>query len=220
MLTLVSTSWRSNRGPKSTGHYPRGFTLFEVLLVLVLLAIVGALAAPNIASSFSTTRLRRAGDQVITALAQARAKAIDGGQTVQFRFVPNEPRYRIDPYPEEDEGEDVGAPSDSSDDQEAEAERSIIQTSGELAESVLFKGGQVETNSLSAAESANKALKANSRGEWSTPILFYPDGTAQDASLELESDRGMSLRIAVRGVTGIARASAPMTRDQLQRGSP
>ena len=40
---------------------------------------------------------------------------------------------------------------------------------------------------------------------WSPPVLFYPDGTASDASVLLSNERGLTLRVTLRGLTGIAR---------------
>jgi hypothetical protein len=42
---------------------------------------------------------------------------------------------------------------------------------------------------------------------WSPPILFKPDGTTSDASVVLQNDRGETIRVTLRGLTGIASAS-------------
>ena len=42
---------------------------------------------------------------------------------------------------------------------------------------------------------------------WSPPILFNPDGTTSDASLVLQNDKGQTIRVTLRGLTGIADAS-------------
>ena len=48
-------------------------------------------------------------------------------------------------------------------------------------------------------------------GSWSTPILFYPDGTTSDASLVLTGSRGTSIRVTLRGLTGVASVTDPAT---------
>ena len=45
----------------------RAMTLFEILLVLVLLVVVSSLAAPLFDGGFATVRLRRGTDQVLAA---------------------------------------------------------------------------------------------------------------------------------------------------------
>jgi hypothetical protein len=56
-----------------------------------------------------------------------------------------------------------------------------------------------------------------SGGGLSTPILFFPDGTTSEASLVLMNDRQQYLRISLRALTGVGRATSVMTRDELQR---
>ena len=41
---------------------------------------------------------------------------------------------------------------------------------------------------------------------WSEPMLFYPDGSAQQSILRLEDEYGQSVEISVRGLTGVVSA--------------
>jgi len=66
----------------------RGMTLFELLLVLMLLVVVGSLAVPLFEGSFASIRLRRGTDRVLATWTQARRQAIDSGLIYQFRFQP------------------------------------------------------------------------------------------------------------------------------------
>jgi hypothetical protein len=39
---------------------------------------------------------------------------------------------------------------------------------------------------------------------WSEPILFYPDGTASDATVVLENEYRRRIELTLRGLTGVA----------------
>jgi Tfp pilus assembly protein FimT len=51
--------------------------------------------------------------------------------------------------------------------------------------------------------------------EWSEAILFFPDGSTSDAALTLALEDRLFLRLHLRGLTGVARASAVLTRNEL-----
>ncbi len=54
----------------------RGFTLFEVLIVLAIIGLVSAIMAPMIFKGFSGTRARAAAYEIAAALRQARGEAV------------------------------------------------------------------------------------------------------------------------------------------------
>lgn len=64
----------------------RGFTLIELMVVIAVLAIMLALAAPSFADFFQRYRLRGAADKVATLLASARAEAVMRNRNVSIDF--------------------------------------------------------------------------------------------------------------------------------------
>src|SRR6516164_8495476 len=74
-----------------------GFTLFELVLVMVLLVIVGALSYPSLSSMYGGFKVTAAADEVRSAWAQARAHAINEGTPYRFAVVPGKGNYRIAP---------------------------------------------------------------------------------------------------------------------------
>jgi prepilin-type N-terminal cleavage/methylation domain-containing protein len=63
-----------------------GFSLLELVLVMVIIAVIAAIAVPRYSSAASRYRVETAARRVVAdlALAQARAKALSSSQTVAF----------------------------------------------------------------------------------------------------------------------------------------
>ena len=223
------------RGPRRFQRH--GITLVELLLVLTLLVIVGSLAAPTVTSSFASVRLRRAGDKIITCWANARARAIETGVPCQFRFMPESGQACVEPasiVPADpalaaaNPGADptlstpaaaladpaasspLGSPS-------AEYNDAAPAVNVALPEPIKFHSGESQVEDPLTQERRVDPLAA-AGSSWSTPILFFPDGSASHASIVLANDRNQFLRLTLRGLTGTARASAVLTREELDRG--
>lgn len=95
---------RMRRPLNTTGHCPRlsprvrqtGFTLLELLVVLVLLGIIAVLVAPGLGGSLDNAKLKAAGRELLAALRVQRSEAIAQGRIITLRFSGDESSYRID----------------------------------------------------------------------------------------------------------------------------
>jgi type IV fimbrial biogenesis protein FimT len=68
---------------------PPGTTLVELLVVLAIIGLLTALAAPSMTGYLERARARAALDRLTGDLYQARVVAVREGTRVQIRFVPN-----------------------------------------------------------------------------------------------------------------------------------
>lgn len=66
-----------------------GFTLPEILIVIVLISVLALVAVPRFASANGKRHMESARMRVAAALATARQAAIQKGQTVQFKIASN-----------------------------------------------------------------------------------------------------------------------------------
>jgi prepilin-type N-terminal cleavage/methylation domain-containing protein len=179
---------------------PRGFTLVEVVLVLSLLVVIAAVSIPFLNGSFSRAHLNSASDILRDAWSRGRLSAMQSGQIQAFRFEPKGTHFQLVSLdklslPESNE------PPFEDPDAEHEATDILRLSPSRLPDNVIFAAGDVAASSQVAA-----TLGALQVGTWSAPILFNPDGTTSDASLLLQNDRGQTIRVTLRGLTGIANA--------------
>ena len=73
-------------------------TLLELMLVLGLLVMIGAMAMPAFQVPFEYHRLRQGGEVVRVEWNKARIKAMKTGQIQMFRYTANAHDYQVMPY--------------------------------------------------------------------------------------------------------------------------
>src|SRR5262245_61942594 len=84
-------------GRKAMRSTRQGFTLFELVLVAVLLVILAAISVPSLESLAGYFRATAASDAVRACWAQARARAMNDGTPYRFSVMPGKGNYRLAP---------------------------------------------------------------------------------------------------------------------------
>lgn len=188
-----------------------GYTLIEMLLALAVLAAVAAITWPAMTRVYADRQLREGAERARVLAASSRLRAIDAGLIYQFRYEPGGRRYVVAPYERgiADAGASTNVVADPT-------EAASIAESGQLPEGVMFAASGVESYT---GERLDPALLAElpdalglSQASWSAPLLFFPDGTAEDATLTIVDEREQSIDLTIRGLTG-AVTVGPVTRE-------
>jgi len=178
----------------------RGLTLVEVCLVLALLVVIGAVSAPLLEGSFSRAGLRSGSDILRGAWARARLAAMESGQSHVFRFEPNGSRFQIIALGE------IGLPEGNIIAPDTAGEHEVADrlrlSQNRLPDGVRFAAGDVSASSQIMA-----TLGTTGEGPWSAPIVFYADGTTSDATVLLANSQQQTIRVTLRGLTGISNTS-------------
>ncbi|MFW6172095.1 MAG: hypothetical protein ACODAD_16535, partial [Planctomycetota bacterium] len=171
-------------------------TLLELLLVLTLLVVTGALALPSLQTPFDNQRLRKAGDVIRVAWNKARVKAMKTGRTQMFHYNAEEKTYFTRPhYSDRDvleadaRGGGTSAAGTAVTDSTAMAaarEADMVEAQAKtLPEGIVFVSSQVQADirSLKLQEEISRQQYGGGQmgGEMTSgcqdipPILFYPD---------------------------------------------
>ena len=170
-----------------------GFTLLELLLVIGILVAISAIALPTVTRSFSSQSLLKAADRVRVSMGQARVRAIQTGQIHAVGYVPGRSWIDIASL------EQLPTIANRAGRRLQEQRRGITSNYDDdlLPGRVIFVAGQtvVDARVADAGPTDTSQLRT---------ILFYPDGTSQDARLTLQNEDGRLIDVALRGLTGIA----------------
>jgi Tfp pilus assembly protein FimT len=209
----------------------RGITLLELMLVLALLVMIGAMSYPALQVPFQMQTLRKGGEVVRVEWSKARIRAMKSGQIQMFTFQPETGSYSIQPYfTEQDVLEADALHSGAGAMGAATATPQMAQQSElesaqprELPEGVVFATVEVETD-LRALQVQQQQL-TNPMANMTTmdpnqppPILFYPDGTTSDAKVVLTNQyQRLYVVVTVRSLTGVVKVSELVTADEIQQ---
>jgi prepilin-type N-terminal cleavage/methylation domain-containing protein len=176
----------------------RGLTLVEVMLALALLVVISAISLPMLEGSFSRASLYSGADLLRGAWAKARLTAMQSGQTHAFRYELSGGRFQIAALGDmalPENNEIVPVQPDAAPDDNVR----VSLSQNQLPSGIVFSGGDVSSSNQMLAMQPDLG-----QGPWSPPILFYPDGTTSDASLLLSNENLVTVRVTLRGLTGVA----------------
>lgn len=163
----------------------RGYTLFELIVVLAILLLLAVAVLPSIGAFRGDTRQRAAADAIRGELAVARARAREEGKPYRVALSPDGLRIRRAP--------------DAADFEQTPA---ADQSSGSAA------AVDYPFDSVTAAVVADGAAPAPvSENGWVTIATVQPDGTCREdtALVSVKDGDQPPLYIRVRGLTAASR---------------
>ena len=188
-----------------------GYTLMELLLVLTVVAVIVAVAWPNIMRLSGRQKLPEAAERVRAVAASARVHAIESGLVYQFRYEPGGTHFLTVPFEREFESVSPNAKGTGTALGRFSKASGVLPTGVTFAAPTLTGSGGSNTGVMATATGqmiASTALEglpdAGKLGtlSWSGPIQFQPDGSSMDMSLDLVDKRNQRITLRIRGVTG------------------
>lgn len=176
-----------------------GLTLIELMLVVAIMVVVAAIAAPAIQRSFSRQALQKGADRVRVAMGQARVKAIRGGEEYAVFFTPGGSWFNVAKFTDFQQQNGLAS----------QRQRLVDEGRASNFEEDLLPKGVLFAASNTGQNSRDASVLSESSSGGGTAIgmvLFYPDGTSQDAKMALVNEKQMYIQLQLRGLTGVARS--------------
>lgn len=167
-----------------------GYTLIEIMLAVMVLIVLTSMAASPLMNSWRDTQTGSATEEVRALLAGTRILALDRDETWQFAYEPGGNHY-------------VRVPLSAVTEDASEENVNQGKHSDTLPATITF-GESGGTGSTISSELLTGLADAGelSGVSWSSPILFYSDGTSSDAKFEIVDEYGNARTILVRDLTG------------------
>lgn len=190
----------------------QAFSLLEVMLVLALLVVIGAIVWPAFDKPFASQRLHSAADMVKAEWMRTRVRAMTTGLPHVFRFQPETGSYQIEAMGgmeaelEATQAMDFGVPIQPA------LPTGETDVPG-LPDGVLFMSSQTATDMRGMLVESQAVAAAPA--DWAQPVYFYPDGTTSDARLLLRNEHELYVVVELRGLTGVTTISDVLTAEEV-----
>jgi len=179
-------------------HHRAGYTLLEMLCVITIILVLGALILPTLRGMFQDSRVKAAADMCLSRVSMARGYAIDQGRAFVFDVSPDGRQIRV-----------IGDDSDPALQAEQTDAKPPAPLQDTLPDEVTLKPLQSQGNNTSNAKAADG---------WTRLATFLPDGTCREtyAAFELNEPGVTTTTVEIRGLTGSANVMPPANK----KGSP
>ena len=171
----------------------RGFTLLELLVVLVIISLMSVLVVPQLTGSLAKTNLQTASKKISASLRYARSRAASEKITYVAIFDFEKDRLSIMTGR-------TGMTGMTG--QEAQTGETIEQDLGDGEEPVI----RSKSYDLPDGVKLEKAVSGeNEIDSGLFQIVFFPTGSSSGGDVILTNDRGKRYKISVDFITGIVR---------------
>ena len=209
--TPTSASQRTQRS---------GFTLLELMLVLAIIAAIGAIVTPSLGAMWERSKLRGATDALRLRWDQARLEAMRTGQNQVFECEPGTGNFSVKPLVLQADTTTAGTGATLlSGGALVETQDNGFMTSADteefqgetLEETITFvhclvvgdmRAYSITQESLSGGSGVND-LNTSNIGQ---RVIFYADGSTSTAEVQIKNSRGDVKAVQMRGLTGHTRS--------------
>ncbi len=183
--------------PPVTAH-ARGFTLIELMVVLVLIAVLTAVMIPEMRGTFENEQLRAASRELIRGLGIAHSQSITVNQPHRLIIDRERNRYRVERLARSEDAGTGFVPA-----------RGVPGAEGAWNERITIEfrppPGAAADEAGTTASAAEARQPETGRASAPNIIRFQPDGTADGAEIHLRDRAGFGLALRLNPITARVR---------------
>lgn len=178
----------------SSGNKTAGFTLVELMIVLVLIVVLSAMIIPEMKGTYGDALLRSTSRELANAFDIASSRAVSLNQVDRVRLEPETGRYLIEQRVRETDAGGEFAPL-----------KDVSESEGALDKRISI---QMRTPGEPLTTDASGQPAPNQESDFHQPIeaiSFYSDGTADPAEVVLRDKDGFQLALRINPITARVR---------------
>jgi type II secretion system protein H len=172
------------RRENSNSRQVHGFTLIEMVVVVVIIGITAAMIIPEMRGTFQDALLRAAGRDLANAVNLASSRAVSLNQLCRLNLDTRKGRYAIERQAHD------GGRVDYVPLKDLPGDGGILDTRVTMEVAKTAPAPTEEANALATPEVGAPDA-----------IVFYPDGTAESAEIKLRDRDGYQLVLLINPVT-------------------
>lgn len=199
--------------PSKSKDLRSAFTLLELLLVLTIIVAIGSMAIPAFDKMMERQKLRSAAEEMRLAWDSAKITAMRTGQAQVFNCQVGTNGYSIEPLILHDDVNNVGegatlltggvaVQTGSSTFGMTTSVADASDNIKKLDESLQFTSCSVASDMRAFSMAQSGETASVSLQTVNQAVIFYPDGTTSTAEMRLQNERGDSVGVQIRGLTG------------------
>ena len=172
----------------------RAFTLLELLLVIVILMTLAALVWPNLGNRTSGGKLEFAARQLTSLLRMARSQSMSTGKLYRCRFERDGLRAVIE--------EETDGPQSSGAFEPLKADWAVVELGADNIKCLAVQFDPWETQLRDQETKVLDKDPENNKDLLYPPLVFYPNGTLDSATILLGNAEGRNFTLTINGLTG------------------